>query len=57
MTHQRTIVTADTLDELLHAPEGMEIEAPESVWQEAGVDLDEQVGKWDDVAPGGDGVD
>ena len=53
----KTVVIANTLDELLHAPEDAEVVAPASVWGEAGVDLDEQVGKWDDVAPGGDGVD
>ena len=57
MTLQQTIATADTLDELLRAPEGAVIEAPVSVWEEVGVDLDEKVADWDDVTPGEDGSD
>ena len=57
MMYSSALVIANTLHDLLHAPEDAEIVAPASVWTEAGVDLDEQVADWDDVAPGEDGMD
>lgn len=44
MKPKTPIVITNTLDELLHAPEEAVIEAPLSVWDEAGVDVDERVG-------------